>query len=94
MQSIKKQKKTSFRDAQILLAINNLYKTTIINLLYYCINTYSNFDWNYDNIRNSITRLEKDKKIRISYENEISNYKLNNKIYKRNQFKLYIYKRC
>jgi hypothetical protein len=60
------QKKTQYRDMQILNAIRDMGKCSILDILYYSINNYPNFPWDYHNIRNCITRLKNNNKINIT----------------------------
>lgn len=80
------QKKTQYRDMQIMLAIENLYSCSILELLEYCIEYYPKFSWDYHIIRNSIIRLynnnsKRNKKICFSYGNNKNLYFHSNKEY-------------
>lgn len=76
---------SEFRDKQVLLAIQKLNRCTILDLLKYCIIQYPLFDWNYHNIRNSITRLQKENKILYNYDKIYVDYVRPNKIFKQSR---------
>lgn len=84
--------KSAFRDTQILLAIKELNKCTIMDIFYYCINNYPNFEWYYQNIWNSINRLLRKNKIKqnVFYENSFYYLNRTSKMFKRqSKVKLY-----
>lgn len=80
-----KSKEAYFRDEQILLAIKKLNTCSIFDLYNYCIINYPAFPWNYHNIRNSITRLLKKDKIKVTCIKQDNIYPRNNHIYIRNK---------
>jgi hypothetical protein len=71
-----------YRDIQILLAVKELKSCSIIDILLYCIKNYPSFVWSYHNIRNSITRLHVDGKIKFGTKSDKIIYNHNNKEYK------------
>jgi hypothetical protein len=87
---MKQQKKTQYRDMQILNAIREMGKCSILDILYYSINVYPNFPWDYHNIRNSITRLENNNKIKFDFIYDEVIYTFNKKEYKQSRNIKYI----
>ena len=84
---------SEFRDGQILLAIKKLNGCSIFDLFKYCVEEYPNFNWDYHNIRNSISRLLNKDKIKIGFDQQKIIYPRNNVNYIRNMhIKIFSYK--
>jgi len=85
-----RQKKSSYRDMQILLAIHQLKKCSILELLNYCIDNYGSFAWDYHNIRNSIIRLYKNNKLSFTFNRSNIIYTFDGKEFKQERTIKYI----
>jgi len=80
-----RHRKSLDRDNKVLKIINKYNDCSILELLHKCIEEYPIFEWNYYNIRNSITRLYCNGYIEFDKKNANLKMKVDNKYYNRNR---------